>query len=406
VQKPELGEIVLALKQEANEIVLTISDDGAGLNVDRIRGKAVELGLLAQDDNPTLTQIGRFIFHPGFSTATEVTEVAGRGVGMDVVRTDIQALGGRAEVSSEPGRGTTFSLFLPLTLAVTQAVIVRAGAQLYAIPSSMVEQVQEYKTSALDNVYATREVQWLGHTYPFHYLPRVLGDIEHRYEAKTYNCVMLLKSGESRLAIHVDELIRNQEVVLKNIGPQLSRVPGIAGATVMPNGQPVLVINPVQIASREHVPITSPVETRVEKAAGAPIVMVVDDSLTVRKITSRLLSRQGYQVVTAKDGVDALQQLQEITPEVMLVDIEMPRMDGFDLTKNLRRDPITARIPIIMITSRTADKHRSHALQLGVNVFLGKPFQEKELIRHIESFAKPAHQPTASTVKRLLQPTA
>jgi chemosensory pili system protein ChpA (sensor histidine kinase/response regulator) len=407
LQKPEFGEIVLALKQEANEILLTVSDDGAGLNVDRIRCKAVELGLLGQEDNATATQIGQFIFNPGFSTATEVTEVAGRGVGMDAVRTDIQALGGRVEVSSKPGRGTTFSLFLPLTLAVAQAVIVRAGGRVCAIPSSMVEQVQEYKTSALDNVYTTRELRWLGHTYPFHYLPRVLGDMEHQYEARPYNCVMLLKSGESRLAIHVDELLRNQEVVLKNIGPQLSRVPGITGATVMPNGQPVLVLNPVQIAAREYVPISSQVETRVEKAASSPIVMVVDDSLTVRKITGRLLSRQGYQVVTAKDGVDALQQLQEITPEVMLVDIEMPRMDGFDLAKNLRRDPATARIPIIMITSRTAEKHRTHALSLGVNVFLGKPYQEDELIHHIETLIKqPAHRPAASSVKRLSQPSA
>ncbi len=408
LKKPEFGELTLNLRQEANEIVLSVSDDGAGLNAERIRGKAMELGLLAREDSVTATQINQFIFSPGFSTVEEVTEVAGRGVGMDVVRTDIQALGGRVEVSSEPGRGTSFSLFLPLTLAVTQAVIVRAGGRLYAIPSSMVEQVQEYRTSALHNVYATREVMWLGNTYPFHYLPRVLGEMEYQYEAKPYNCVMLLKSGDSRLAIHVDELVRNQEVVLKNIGPQLSRVPGIAGATVMPNGQPVLVLNPVQIAAREHMAaMPAHIETRVEKASMAPIVMVVDDSLTVRKITGRLLSRQGYQVVTAKDGVDALQQLQDITPEVMLVDIEMPRMDGFDLTKNLRRDPTTARIPIIMITSRTADKHRNHALQLGVNVFLGKPYQEEDLIRHIESLIEPpAHQPAASTVKRLSQPTA
>jgi chemosensory pili system protein ChpA (sensor histidine kinase/response regulator) len=406
LQKPEFGELTLNLRQEANEIVLTISDDGTGLNIERIRGKAMELGLLSQEETVTATQINQFIFNPGFSTATEVSEVAGRGIGMDVVRTDIQALGGRVEVSSEPGRGTTFSLFLPLTLAVTQAVIVRAGGRVYAVPSSMVEQVQEYKTSALDKVYATREVQWMGHTYPFYYLPRVLGDTEHHYEAKPYNCVMLLKSGDSRIAIHVDELVRNQEVVLKNIGPQLSRIAGIAGATVMPNGQPVLVLNPVQIAAREYVAATL-AETRVEKASTAPIVMVVDDSLTVRKITGRLLARQGYQVVTAKDGVDALQQLQDLTPEVMLVDIEMPRMDGFDLTKNLRRDPVTARIPIIMITSRTADKHRNHAMQLGVNVFLGKPYSEEELLLHIESFIKqPVHQPAASTVKRLSQPTA
>jgi len=189
----------------------------------------------------------------------------------------------------------------------------------------------------------------------------------------------------------VDEILGNQEIVIKNIGPQLARVPGIAGATVLGNGQVALIINPAPLVQRMAMQLSAtsasaPTMPIVETVA--PTIMVVDDSLTVRKITTRLLAKEGYQVVTAKDGVDALQHLQDILPDVMLVDIEMPRMDGFELTKNVRSDPQTAHIPIIMITSRTAEKHRNYAMELGVNAYLGKPFQEDELLGHIAGFLK------------------
>jgi chemosensory pili system protein ChpA (sensor histidine kinase/response regulator) len=202
---------------------------------------------------------------------------------------------------------------------------------------------------------------------------------------------LLLRSGSQRVAVQVDEILGNQEIVIKNIGPQLARVPGIAGATVLGNGQVALIINPAPLVQRMtmQVPAASMAAlTMPIVEAVAPTIMVVDDSLTVRKITTRLLSKEGYQVVTAKDGVDALQHLQEILPDVMLVDIEMPRMDGFELTKNVRSDPQTAHIPIIMITSRTAEKHRNYAMELGVNAYLGKPFQEDELLGHIAGFLK------------------
>ncbi|HET9702154.1 MAG TPA: response regulator, partial [Burkholderiales bacterium] len=188
-----------------------------------------------------------------------------------------------------------------------------------------------------------------------------------------------------------DDLTSNQEVVVKNIGPQLSRVAGIEGATVLGTGQVVLIINPVHLAARGELLHAAPArapEAPERPAAAAPVVMVVDDSLTVRKITGRVLAREGYQVMTAKDGLDALQQVEETVPDVMLVDIEMPRMDGFDLTKHLRSSPRTAAVPIIMITSRTAEKHRTYARELGVDVYLGKPYQEEELLHHVAGFVK------------------
>ena len=396
--KPELGEIKLEVRQEGNEIVLIVQDDGAGLNYERIRAKAVGLGLLRPDDTPSDAEVAEFIFHPGFSTAQEITQLAGRGVGMDVVKSEIAALGGRVEVTSESGRGSRFVVFLPLTLAVTQAVLIRAGGAMYAIPAVMVEQVRQVKADELASFQTAGEAQWQNRRYPFRYLPRLLGDAEFTPEARRVTPIMFLRTGVNLVAIQLEEVIGSQEIVVKNTGPLLARVAGITGATVLGNGDIVLIINPIILGGREPVSVArkpalaTPVTTQLEPLApAAPTVMIVDDSLTVRKITSRLLAREGYTVVTAKDGVDAMEQLQETVPSVMLVDIEMPRMDGFDLTRNVRADSRLKHVPIIMITSRTADKHRAYAKEIGVNVYLGKPYQEEELLAHIASFVqKPA----------------
>jgi chemosensory pili system protein ChpA (sensor histidine kinase/response regulator) len=389
--KPESGTIRIEARQEGNEIVLTLGDDGAGFNLEAIRNRAVQMGRLQADSDISPARLVDMIFEPGFSTAQEVTQVAGRGVGLDVVRSEIAGLGGRVEAVSGEHGGATFSIYLPLTLAVAQAVLVRTGEKIYALPSSMVEQVKEFKAAGLEEIQRKGEIEWQNNRYPLFYLPRLLGDLEQVPETHRYAMTLLLRSGSQRVAVQVDEILGNQEIVIKNIGPQLARVPGIIGATVLGNGRVALIINPAPLAQRMaiQVPATggaAPMVPVVE--AVAPTIMVVDDSLTVRKITSRLLSKEGYQVVTAKDGVDALQHLQEILPDVMLVDIEMPRMDGFELTKNVRSDPQTAHIPIIMITSRTAEKHRNYAMELGVNAYLGKPFQEDELLGHIAGFLK------------------
>ncbi|HEV2978579.1 MAG TPA: Hpt domain-containing protein [Casimicrobiaceae bacterium] len=390
--KAETGEVTLTVHQQGNEIAIEIADDGAGLDFDRIRTKARESGLIAADVEPTEARLTECIFAPGFSTASTVTQISGRGVGADVVRSDVAALGGRVDVATVSGKGTTFSLFLPLTLAVAQTVLVRAGGRLWALPATMVEQVQQIKDNDLINLYLTREVTWQNKKYPFFYLPRLLGNVGHSPETLRYNSVLLLKSGQNMTAVHVDEMIGNQEVVVKNIGPQLARVSGIAGATVLGTGEVVLIINPVQLAQRvgteaeESMVATTGQDALAAAgaaAAGPPLVMIVDDSLTVRKITSRLLTREGFEVVTAKDGLDAMQVLGERIPDAILLDIEMPRMDGFEFTKTVKSDARTAHIPIIMITSRTAEKHRNRAQELGVEVYLGKPFQEEELLRNL-----------------------
>ncbi len=405
--KPETGELRIDVRQEGNEIVVVFADDGAGLDLDRIRERAVALGMVGDSQRLTERDLVDLIFAPGFSTAEEVTELAGRGVGMDVVRAELNSFGGRIAVSSESGRGTRFTLYLPLTLAITQVVLASVGTRHYALPAAMVELVRRIKTTDLDTALREGTVNFgsLGDVVlrPLAQLLGAEATIRHGHH---HAPLVLLRSGEDRLAIAVDHLSTNQEVVVKNVGPQVARLPGILGATVLGNGEIVLIINPIQLIGRAPEPAAFELapaheEIRIEAIpaveAGATI-MVVDDSLTVRRVTQRLLERNGYIVTLAKDGVDALRQMQDGLPDVMLVDIEMPRMDGYDLTRNVRANAASRDIPIIMITSRTAEKHRSVALQLGVNEYLGKPYNEEELLRHIRRYLQAREQARAVAV--------
>ena len=399
--KPEVGVLRIEVRQEGSEVVLTLADDGAGLNLARIREKAIALGLMRENERLSDQQIGNFIFRSGFSTADAVTEDAGRGVGMDVVMSEITALGGRVGTSSLPGKGTTFTVHLPLTLSVLQAVVMRAGSNAFAVPTMMVEQVQRLKADVLGAAHAAGVIEWQNIRYPFHHLGLLLDMVEGAAaEAAPAGSVVLLRSGTERAAIQVDAIVGRQEIVIKNIGPQLARVPGVTGAAVLGSGETVLILNPVLLSMR-HIEQLSRAQDLAPDVPAMPVapaivaqperqrsVLVVDDSLTVRKITSRLLTREGYIVQVAKDGVEALEKLRDQMPDVMITDVEMPRMDGFDLTRNVRAAVALKTLPIIMITSRTADKHRQHASELGVDVFLGKPYEESELLRHIAALAR------------------
>lgn len=404
--KPEIGQITLTARQEGNEIIIELADDGTGLNFERIAARAREYGLLKPDEVVDERRLANMIFLPGFTTAEKVTAVSGRGVGMDVVKTETAAVGGRVDVASIPEVKTIFSIYLPLTLAVTQALLVRSGSQHYAIPASMISQIMELKADATERLRAEGSIEWLDQQYSYRYLANLLGNSAARPEIGRYSWILLLHSGAQTLALHVDGLRGHQEIIVKNAGPQLSRIVGMSGATVLGNGEIVLIINPVAMANNEigyakvaskppkpGVPGTKAPAAAVTKVAlepetiHEPVIMVVDDSLTVRKITSRLLEREGYHVITAKDGVDAIESLIDNTPDVILSDIEMPRMDGFDLVRNIRADARLTNVPIIMITSRLADKHRDYAMEIGANHYLGKPYQEEELLELIASYA-------------------
>ena len=386
--KPEIGQINLRVSHEGNEVVMEFRDDGAGLDFARIRAQAIANGLLGADEDADDKRLTNLIFVPGFTTAS-LSSLAGRGVGMDVVKSETAAVGGRISVETIPGQGTSFRIHLPLTLAVTQALLVRAGGRTFAIPSSMVAQVLELKGSALEKLRDEQGTEWLGEHFGYRYLPRLLGDFESRPQIERFNWVLLLRAGSETVALHVDALRGNQEVVVKNAGPQYARMLGYSGATVLGDGEIVLILNPVALAARSPAG-SDGMALQAAVAPSQPTVMVVDDSLTVRKITGRLLEREGYRVITAKDGVDALEQLLNIRPDVIIADIEMPRMDGFDLTRNIRADVKLKAVPIIMITSRTAEKHKRYAEEIGVNHYLGKPYDEDALLELIRGFAPPS----------------
>ncbi len=385
--KPAQGTIQLKVFREKDEIALMVSDDGAGINLAKVRAKAIEKQLIQPDQEVADQTLMSVIFEPGFSTATDVTQIAGRGVGLDAVRGDITGLGGRIDVSNQEKQGAKFSIFLPVTLSVIPVVNVRAGHHVFAIPAIMVEQLQKQKPKDLLATYTAKQLMWADNVYPIHYLPKLIGDYQTQAEPQNYSPILLLRSGTYRVALHIDEVLGNEDVVMKPIGAQVARVPGVAGATVTGEGKIILILNPLQLANREElsagaVKISTP--EIVETKEVTPLVMVVDDSLTMRKVLGRALEREGYQVITAKDGVDALQQLVEQKPDIMLLDIEMPRMDGFELTRNVRNDATTKHIPIIIISSRTAEKHQNVAKELGVNAFLGKPVQDDQLIAEIK----------------------
>ena len=395
--KPEIGEIILALKPEGNEIVIELADDGAGLDYPRIRSKALALGLLDAGAAADEAQLADCIFAPGFSTAAQLSTMAGRGVGLDVVKTDVGSLGGRIELGAQAGRGTRFRITLPLTLVVSQAVLVRAGGRGYALAASMVAQVQELRPDAMEEIRAQGHCVWQGHNYSWHYLPRLLGDALCEPPPRRRHWLLLLRGAQTQLALEVDELLGSREIVVKNIGAQLARVVGITGATVLGDGEVVLIINPLVLAGRSPGAAEAARQPLVAQGI-APLVMVVDDSLTVRKITGRLLEREGYHVLVAKDGLDALNQMQELTPDVLLADIEMPRMDGFDLARNMRNNPRLKTVPIIAITSRIADKHRNFAQEVGIDHYLGKPYDEDQLLRLIRHLLKVGREQGAAAL--------
>ena len=381
--KPEYGEVRLIARQAGNEIVLTLSDDGSGIDHAAVRARAVAHGLLAEDGQASDEQLEALLFRSGFSTADEVTELAGRGVGLDVVRSEIAGIGGRVRLETTPGQGTRFTIHLPLTLALSQVVLTRAGGVTWALPANLFALVREVRAEQMAALHEAGEVKLGDEVFPLRTLAELVGRVALASEGR-YRTILLLRSGEQRLAIRVDALEGNFEAVVKNIGPQLARIAGVSGATVLGDGRVALIVNPFQLAERAP---RVEIEVETQEAVRAPLVLVVDDSLTVRKITSRFLLREGFRVATARDGVEALEALEDELPAIMLLDIEMPRMDGFEVARHVRASGLTRNLPIIMITSRTAEKHRSHARELGVNAYMGKPYQEDDLLEEINRLA-------------------
>ena len=379
--KPEEGSIAIAMRREGSEVVLEIRDDGAGLNRDAIRRRAIERGLIRDDAVLAESDLDALIMEPGFSTAETVSRLAGRGVGMDVVASEVRQLGGSLDIRSKLGEGTAFTLRLPQTLAVTQAVFVRIGDTTYAVPIASVRGVGRISRDELGASDAS--YRYGGEEYPVHDLGSLLGHPPAKAEGQLQMPLLLIRAGDLRAAVLVDQVVGNREIVVKPVGPQVASLPGIFGATIMGDGRVVVILDVAPLVRRQAV-MPRDVQPQPDLAQRrVPLVMVVDDSVTMRKVTGRVLERHNIEVATAKDGIDALERMAERVPDLMLLDIEMPRMDGYELATAMRAEARLRDVPIIMITSRTGEKHRQRAMEIGVQRYLGKPYQEPELMRNV-----------------------
>lgn len=393
--KPEEGTITLDLRREGSEIVIQLVDDGGGVDLDSVRNKAVEHGLMDADAVLTDQEVLQFILEAGFSTAQQVTQISGRGVGMDVVNSEIKQLGGSMTVTTEAGSGTTFVIRLPFTVSVNRALMVYSGDDLYAIPLNTIEGIVRVSGYELEAYYApdAPPFEYAGKSYDLRYLGDLLitGQQPKLSGHSLPLPVILVRGAEHTMAVQVDALAGSREIVVKSLGKQFAVVPGISGATILGDGRVVVILDLLAVIRAQQA-LYSQQQLAAERAAAIapqtrrlPLVMVVDDSITVRKVTTRLLERHGMEVVTAKDGIEAMARLQDLQPDLMLLDIEMPRMDGFEVATLVRHDERLQGLPIIMITSRTGEKHRERAFSLGVNEYLGKPYQEGQLLEVIGS---------------------
>ncbi|MEM8548575.1 MAG: response regulator, partial [Pseudomonadota bacterium] len=384
--KPPAGQITIRLHREGAEMVIDIADDGRGLDVDAIRRKGIERGLIGAGSTLSNDAVVELILEPGFSTAESVTQAAGRGVGMDVVASEVKKLGGSLSMHSMPGQGTRFTVRLPFTLAITQALIVRCGEEVFALPLPTVEGVVRLMRKQVDRVLASDEkiFDYGEHSYRMRHLGPLVEGAAGRLpdDEEAAVAVILIRAGRYSTALLVDELLTSREIVVKSVGPQIAGIAGVSGATILGDGRVVLILDLPTLVRREQ-PLID-VAQRVDAEDEQPLVLVVDDSITVRRVTERFLKRNNFRVETARDGLDAVSVIQEQAPDLILLDIEMPRMDGFEFASHVRNDPRFAATPIIMITSRSGEKHRARAIEIGVNDYLGKPYQDHQLLQAIQ----------------------
>ncbi|MDM3887516.1 Hpt domain-containing protein [Pseudomonas sp. BCRC 81390] len=397
--KPEQGTIHLNLLHEGADIVIEMTDDGAGVPLEAVRRKAIKRGLLDPQAHLSDHEILQFILRPGFSTAEKITQISGRGLGMDVVHEEVKQLGGSMSIESAQGKGARFLIRLPFTVSVNRALMVHLGEEQYAIPLNTIEGIVRVPPAELAACYQldTPRYVYAGHEYELRYLGELLQGMPRPalLGQSVPLPVLLVHSQEQSFAIQADALSPSREIVVKSLGPQFAAVAGLSGATLLGDGRVVLILDLLgQLRGQQRRLARLPGGGAAQRQVFGPaprravLVMVVDDSVTVRKVTSRLLERHGMSVLTAKDGVDAMALLEEHRPDVLLLDIEMPRMDGFEVATRIRRDERLKDLPIIMITSRTGQKHRDRAMAIGVNEYLGKPYQESVLLQSIAHWSQ------------------
>ena len=393
--KPTAGQVQIRANCEANHVVLEVSDDGRGLDLAAIKETAVRRGLLSADavvSDETLTQ---FVFQPGFSTALTITDVSGRGVGLDVVRQEIARLSGSIQVRSIPGRGCTFIIHLPLTLAINQAMFITVGSETCALPLNFVERILEGHSSIFVKSGRQELIQTPEGMVPLLRLHSLL----NLSSPNTTGTVVLARVADRRVALGVDRILRKQDIVVKPLGPMLKGHPLFSGATLGGDGQVVMIIDLPRLLENEqpsslHSVSTGPAAPVATATNGStePTILVVDDSLSVRKVIEKHLVSSQFKVELAVDGLDALEKLRARPISLVLTDLEMPRMHGFELIAEMRRHEAFRSVPVIVVTSRDADKHRRRANSLGANGYVIKPFSREQLVEQIKQLLLAANR--------------
>lgn len=402
--KPAVGTVYLHAAHRGNSIIIEVEDDGAGLDIRKIREKAVKLGLITSEQVGSLpdAEVLKFIFAPGFSTADKVGDQAGRGVGLDVVKRVIEGMNGHINVESVPGVGTKFTLDLPLTLLIATALLVRAGSERYAIPLPNVREVTMPTETAIQRM-GERTLLHLGEEaidlYPLrHLLRRETGPIDIRMP------VVIVRTQTGPVGLAVDELLGRQEIVIKTLGTLRSLERSLfGGATIDPEGRVILVVDPSRLFVREA---KDSLTAAVPESAGAPDmpslldqvgaaepedelsakapILLIDDSLSIRKFVGRMLENAGYQVDTAVDGEDGLRKASAQSYRMIITDLEMPKLNGFEVIQSLRSRPQTQQTPVVVMTTRAGDKHRQMAINIGANSYIAKPVEERALLQEVE----------------------
>jgi chemosensory pili system protein ChpA (sensor histidine kinase/response regulator) len=393
--KPPQGTIHLGAAHKGGSIYIEIADDGRGIDVEAVGEAARRAGFVTAE---TLAKLGErdvldLIFLPGLTTATSVTTAAGRGVGMDVVRANVSRLGGEIEVQTEAGCGTRLRIRLPLTVAISDALMVSVGVQTLAIPVAAVKGALSIRPEDVRILDGAESVEIEGESVDLVRLHRVL-----RIPARDAGgplSVVNLRTGRKTLAVVVDEFLNKEEIVVKNLGAFLQGIGPFSGATVTGQGRVILLLDSMKLLEmttaapwprmvEEH-PEPEPVATPAAEARRR--VLLVDDSVSVRKFVGGMLERAGFHVVAARDGAEALQRLAEQPVDVIVTDLEMPRLNGYELIRDLNREPTTRDLPVVVLTTRAGAKHVSLARELGVAHYVAKPVDEASFVQLIESLA-------------------
>ncbi|HEV2113167.1 MAG TPA: hybrid sensor histidine kinase/response regulator, partial [Terriglobales bacterium] len=401
--KSEVGNVAVRAYHRGNHIYIEVEDDGRGIDYDRVRATAIEAGLVSADDAQNLDErkLLEFLFHPGFSTAPRKTELAGRGVGLDVVRANLNALNGEIEIETQKGLGTRFTLKVPLTLIISQALFVRCGADTFAFPLAFVEEIRRLKASDLEEVGGKLLTKVRDVVTEVVRLDSHLG-LAAVEPVNGYYRLVLVNVGGRQVGVIVEEVIRKDEIVIKNLGEYMRNVKMFPGATIAPDGSLILLVDVNRLIMGEAIErrplMTSANAARIFAPGAAAVahgsipaeaidvvpeekvIVLADDSISVRKFVGRMLEKAGYRVKPAADGLEALEIVSQSSCDLVVTDLEMPRTNGYELMSHMRQQPNTRDIPVMVVTSRAGAKHRDRAMKEGAAAFLVKPVQEDQLL--------------------------